>query len=74
MVANDLSIPRTQVFEIVTENFTMWKAIVQKRKAKNGLPRPPSLCERRPRLFGQCENRMTGDGTWIFDYESESKL
>ncbi|XP_075526924.1 protein GVQW3-like [Dermacentor variabilis] len=80
MIADDLSIPQTQVFKIVTENLATRKVcakfvprvVPEQQKANQ-----KAICQDLLHHVNEdpdfLDNAVTGEETWVFDYNPESK-
>uniref|UniRef100_A0A8C3CC15 Transposase n=1 Tax=Cairina moschata TaxID=8855 RepID=A0A8C3CC15_CAIMO len=80
MIADDLSIPQTQIFEMVKENLAMRKVctkfvprvLSEEQKANRKV-----ICQDLLHHVNEepdfLDNVVTGDDTWVFEYDPESK-
>jgi histone-lysine N-methyltransferase SETMAR len=80
MIADDLNIPQTQVFEIVTENLAMRKVcakLVPRVLSEEQKATRKAICQDLLHNVNEdpdfLDNVVTGDETWVFEYDPESK-
>ncbi|XP_072140818.1 protein GVQW3-like [Dermacentor andersoni] len=77
MIVDDLSIPQTQVFEIVAENLATRKVCAKFVPRVQQKAHRKAICQdllhhvnENPNFL---DNVVTGEETWVFDYDPESK-
>ncbi|XP_072143940.1 protein GVQW3-like [Dermacentor andersoni] len=80
MIVDDLSVPQTQVFEILTENLATWKVcakfvprVLSEEQTANRTAIGEDLLHHVNEDPYFLDNVVTADETWVFDYNQESK-
>uniref|UniRef100_A0A8B9ZUC3 Transposase n=1 Tax=Anas zonorhyncha TaxID=75864 RepID=A0A8B9ZUC3_9AVES len=80
MIADDLSIPQTQVFEMVKENLATRKVcakLVPRVLSEEQKANQKAICQDLLHHVNEepdfLDNVVTGDETWVFEYNPESK-
>uniref|UniRef100_A0A8B9TX61 Transposase n=1 Tax=Anas zonorhyncha TaxID=75864 RepID=A0A8B9TX61_9AVES len=80
MIADDLSIPQTQVFEMVKENLAMRKVCVKfvlQVLSKEQKANRKAICQGLLHHVNEepdfLDDVVTGDEMWVFEYDPESK-